>query len=91
MEKYIVKAYEEEIGERYIEIYVPKGTSREKVFKNFEMASRYATLTEFDEEYDDIRDYDEHLEDMLWYRDMTNGEETFYITLKNIVDIKFVH
>ena len=77
MEKYIVKVYEEECGYDYLEVFVPLGTPKKEVMKNFKMASNYACLLSYDEEHDDMSEYDEHLEDMLWFRELTNGEDTF--------------
>lgn len=70
---YIVKAYEEELGSNYFSVTVPEGTSKEEVYKNFEMAAKYAQYF-LDE---DPAEYDEHFEDMAKYRESDNGMYTF--------------
>ena len=77
MEKYIVKVYEEECGDEYLEVFVPLGTPKSEVMKNFKMAAKYACLFDFDEEYDNRGDYDEHLDDMLDIRHDFGGEYAF--------------
>ena len=71
--KYIVKAYEEELGNYYFLVTVPEGTSEDEVYKNFEMAKKYVHV-----DFEDNPDgYDEHFEDMVEYRESDNGMYTF--------------
>jgi hypothetical protein len=71
--QYIVKAYEEELGDEYFLVTVPEGTDESKVYDNLEMAAKYARVN-FDNEPEY---YDEHFEDMVSYREECNGTETF--------------
>lgn len=71
--KYIVKAYEEELGENYFLVTVPEGTEEDDILNNFEMAKKYANV-----DYEDNPDgYDEHFEEMVTFREGDNGMSTF--------------
>lgn len=71
--QYIVKTYEEELGNEYFIVTVPNGTDEDEVYKNLEMAEKYVHV-DFDDNPDD---YDEHFEDMVECREDCNGTETF--------------
>ena len=80
MTEYIVKSYEEELGSELIIVTVPDNVSKEEVFRNFEMASKYANLRYVEDE--ERNDYDEHFDEMADYREENNGEDTFNYYLK---------
>ena len=84
--KYIVKSYEEEIGAELFVITVPEGTPENEVYKNLEMASKYATVSVYDDNDDNY--YDEHFEDMVAFRNDTNGIETFNYYLEEYCGYK---
>jgi hypothetical protein len=87
--KYIIRAYEEELGDEYLVVTVPEGVNEETVYKNFRMASKYAWVS-----YDDeASDYDEHFEDMCEYKESTNGLETamYYLARYCGYRVKFLH
>lgn len=71
--EYLVKAYEEELGANYFLVTVPDETNEDDVYKNFEMAEKYVYV-DFEADPDE---YDEHFEDMVEYRENSNGMYTF--------------
>ena len=71
--EYIVKAWECELGEKYFIVTVPENTSEDNVWKNFEMARKYASVTV----YSNPEDYDKHFDDMLDCKEFCNGYYTF--------------
>lgn len=81
---YIVKAYEEELGSERFIVTVPNGTSRTEVFEKFLMAEKYATVCS----NDNADEYDEHFEDMLRYREDSNGVDTFNYYLEEYCGYK---
>lgn len=82
---YIVKAYEEELGAEWFMITVPQGTPGIKVYNNLAMAEKYSTVSIYDDKEDG---YDEHFEDMLEFRQDTNGTETFNYYLEEYCGYK---
>lgn len=59
--EYLVKAVEEEIGDIYFKVKVPKEIPQEEVFKAFDKASKYAPYLEGGlSEEEGIKEYDEH-------------------------------
>lgn len=72
MKKYTIKAFEEELGNNYYQVLVPKETKEADVLKAFKMAEKYALdncdywIYAKDESIEDgIKEYDEHYEQML--------------------------
>lgn len=86
--EFIVKANEEEMGEDFLKVIVPKGTEESEVIKNFEMAAKYAWVNAGD----NPEDYDEHFDEMLEYKEKSNGEYTFifYLTKFCGYEVSFV-
>lgn len=82
--QYIVKAYEEELGSELFMVIVPEGTDGVEVYQNFEMAQRYATVYAGD----DANEYNEHFEDMLKFREESNGIDTFNYYLEEYCGYK---
>lgn len=82
--KYIVKAYEEELGIELFIITVPEGTDEKEVYKNFEMAEKYATIYDGD----NADEYDEHFEDMVAFKEDSNGMYTFNYYLEQYCGYK---
>ena len=82
--EYIIKAYEEELGSELFIVTVPMGTNESEVYKNFIMAEKYATV---DDSYS-ADEYDEHFEDMLAFRQDSNGMYTFNYYLEEYCGYK---
>lgn len=82
--KYIVRAYEEELGSALFVVIVPERTDEEEVYKNFKMAEKYASV----DYYDNPNEYDEHFEDMLKHREEDNGMYTFNYYLEEYCGYK---
>lgn len=78
MRQYIIKSYEEELGEEFWIVKVPNGVSHEEAYKVFEMAKKYAYYmdTSLDED-EGIAEYDEHYETMAKVFEDENGMDTF--------------
>jgi len=66
---YIIKAYEEEMGEDFFTVTVPEGTPEEEVKANFEKAERFSGYGSLES--------DEFTEEQKNYRDNTNGLDAF--------------
>lgn len=82
---YIIKSYEEELGAESFMVTVPEGTPESEVYNNLVMAEKYATVSIYDDKEDG---YDEHFEDMLEFRQDTNGIETFNYYLEEYCGYK---
>lgn len=83
MRKYIIKSYEDYIGEAIYTVLTPDNVAEKDVFKNFKKASKYATCS-FEND-PDPNDYDEHFDEMLkcWEEGFfDNGEEAFFYYLE---------
>ena len=76
----IVKSVEEECYEAYWLIKVPVHVSEEGLKEKLEMAAKYSTISDCDEE----EGYDEHFEEMLNFREQSNGEQTFNHYIKKV-------
>ena len=76
--QYIVKAYEEELGNEFFLVTVPEGTDENEVYENFEMAGRYANVSDCDNK----DNYDKHFRAMVNMREECCGTEVFqyYLT-----------
>lgn len=82
--EYIVKSSEEELGSDLFIVRVPLGTDEKEAHRNFKMAAKYATV--FDG--DSADEYDEHFEDMLAFRQDSNGMYTFNYYLEEYCGYK---
>lgn len=84
--EYVVKRTEEELGDFFFKVIVPKEEIHYKVMKNFEMAAKYAQVSfcdwELMEPEEAEREYDEYFEEMGSIRNICNGDEVFeyYLT-----------
>lgn len=84
MEKlFKVRAFEEEVGYNYLLISVPNYTNDEEVYKDFEMASKYATMDTCMSEEEGIAEYDIYYLDMADFKETNNGLITFVYYLKD--------
>lgn len=88
---YVVKRVEEELGTKFLEVFVPSTESEESVMKNLSMAAKYAKTKIvdwklFDEE--EKSEYDEHLEEMGKLRSDVNGDYMFEYYLTNCCGYK---
>lgn len=78
----IIKSKDEEKGESYWKVKVPSYLKDNEIKKILEMATKYANLTMYDDT--DADQYDENVEEMVNFRENTNGEETFNYYLTEI-------
>lgn len=77
MRQYIIKSYEEELGEEFWIVKVPKSVSHEEAYRVFEMAKKYARMDAYLEVDEGIVEYDEHYEAMAEEYENGNGMYTF--------------
>ena len=83
MENYkeiIIKSMEEECEDAYWKVKVPAYVSEENLKAKLEMAAKYSVITDCDEE----EDFDEHFEEMLNFREQSNGEQTFNYYIEKV-------
>ena len=80
MQEFIIKSMEEECEDCYWKVTVPDYVSKENVMEKFKMAAKYSTITDCDTE----EDYDENFEEMLNFREQSNGECTFNYYIENV-------
>lgn len=83
MRQYIIKSYEEELGEEFWIVKVPNGVSHEEAYKVFEMAEKYAHYMDTSLDIDEgIAEYDEHYEVMAEEYENSQGQEAFNVYLE---------
>lgn len=76
----IVKSVEEECPDAYWRVKVPLYVMEENIKARLNMAAKYSVITDCDNE----EDFDEHFEEMLNFRENSNGEETFNYYIEKV-------
>ena len=82
MDKYIVKAYEEELG---TELYVVNSNkTQEETMEILKMAARYSTVDDSLEIEEGVEEYDEHYEEIINILDCGLYKFEHYVKLKGL-------
>ena len=88
---YTAKRTDEEWGDCYFTVTVPNSISEKEVLEKLTMAAKYSHVVILDlacadkEEYaDELTEYDEYFDEMVAYRESSNGDDTFVYYLTKI-------